>query len=163
MINHSCRSHVWQMSDLLESLGKESYERSSRYLASGTRTTIVSTLSVLKPGSIPCRRRNFDQQACTCQQHNCERYLRNDEALRSRRLPLAWPDSDLPPSLSESLRLSREICSAGAKPKITPVSKETRVSTTAPLVQSNALQINQIGRTDRYQCFYPKPCEAKPE
>ena len=45
-------------------------------------------------------------------------------ALRKRRLPLAWADSDLPPSLSESLRLSREIWSAGASPKMIPVSSE---------------------------------------
>ncbi len=45
-------------------------------------------------------------------------------ALRKRRLPLAGLDSDLPPSLSESFRLSRETCNAGASPKMIPVNTE---------------------------------------
>ena len=85
------------MSDLLESLGKESYElRSSRYLASGTDHHRQYVVSIKARIDSLQTQKTFDQQACTCQQHNCERYFRNDEALRSRRLPLAWPDSDLP-------------------------------------------------------------------
>ena len=99
---------------------------SSLYLAPGRRTTIVSKFSGLNPVSIFCSRTKLlTSSPALTSSTSASATSATTSTSRNRRLRAPCPPAPLPPSLSVSLRFRRVASSAGARPKMIPVTSET--------------------------------------